>query len=117
MTKYIGLNEAAGIPRGRHEKTYHQTRFWTRFNEAAGIPRGRLPIETVNSQFIEASMRPRVFPAEDAVAVRHEEPVHVASMRPRVFPRKTDRSQPVAIQGGSPLDRERFARSRMTSGR
>ena len=37
------------------------------FNEAAGIPRGRHVIRlAVREVFSPASMRPRVFPAEDA---------------------------------------------------
>ena len=38
-----------------------------RFNEAAGIPRGRLVdlAAWVHAEVAEASMRPRVFPAED----------------------------------------------------
>ena len=37
------------------------------FNEAAGIPRGRPPESAVYLEPACASMRPRVFPAEDAV--------------------------------------------------
>ena len=38
----------------------------TRFNEAAGIPRGRLGLRRLAPAALpEASMRPRVFPAED----------------------------------------------------
>ena len=59
------------------------------FNEAAGIPRGRHPLLVTLDDRAPASMRPRVFPAEDQKIVA---PVVVrdhASMRPRVFPRKT----------------------------
>ena len=35
------------------------------FNEAAGIPRGRLTTSTRFVRTPTASMRPRVFPAED----------------------------------------------------
>ena len=35
------------------------------FNEAAGIPRGRREPSTARPAAREASMRPRVFPAED----------------------------------------------------
>ena len=35
---------------------------------------------------LEASMRPRVFPAEDPVGPHVGEPGRLASMRPRVFP-------------------------------
>ena len=65
-----GFNEAAGIPRGR----LVAMRRWVEravasFNEAAGIPRGR-PIFSPPSPpaIIHASMRPRVFPAEDKIA-------------------------------------------------
>ena len=42
-----------------------------RFNEAAGIPRGRrsAPLR-LDSQHQPASMRPRVFPAEDAIILQ-----------------------------------------------
>ena len=81
------------------------------FNEAAGIPRGRLSGESASVvKSMAASMRPRVFPAEDAGVVhrpadvelrfneaagipRGRPAVHarrplldIASMRPRVFP-------------------------------
>ena len=36
--------------------------------------------------YLDASMRPRVFPAEDFVEPRHEVLGALASMRPRVFP-------------------------------
>ena len=68
MTKqaFFRFNEAAGIPRGRPEPADRQPRHIHSFNEAAGIPRGRpdrqsLPVQTL----VLASMRPRVFPAED----------------------------------------------------
>ena len=61
------------------------------FNEAAGIPRGRRWMDRAElTPHVEyrASMRPRVFPAEDdhgvARASRHG--ITHASMRPRVFP-------------------------------
>ena len=63
------FNEAAGIPRGRHDRppVRHVERP-TRFNEAAGIPRGRHQPDRVAAREVAspASMRPRVFPAEDA---------------------------------------------------
>ena len=37
------------------------------FNEAAGIPRGRLYVDSRVVGVAAASMRPRVFPAEDDV--------------------------------------------------
>ena len=57
------------------------------FNEAAGIPRGRLlAAGPVRHVWIDASMRPRVFPAEDPRRRRSQSMPLVASMRPRVFP-------------------------------
>ena len=41
-----------------------------RFNEAAGIPRGRRPWNGARSKPVPASMRPRVFPAEDGAPAR-----------------------------------------------
>ena len=81
------FNEAAGIPRGRRRWLSSCGQTATSFNEAAGIPRGRLPKRLqARVQFRIASMRPRVFPAEDTdgrpAAGRRVD----ASMRPRVFP-------------------------------
>ena len=60
------FNEAAGIPRGRHWLIDGVVLIKRSFNEAAGIPRGRRQIGKVTFGFRElASMRPRVFPAED----------------------------------------------------
>ena len=56
------------------------------FNEAAGIPRGRRALEAVKLGAALASMRPRVFPAEDPDALGRRVLAEVASMRPRVFP-------------------------------
>ena len=106
------FNEAAGIPRGRLGK--RRFRSWPRrlgFNEAAGIPRGRPLYYEQRDMVVDASMRPRVFPAEDVpraspcVAFLHRfneaagiprgrhtlseydsAGAGVASMRPRVFP-------------------------------
>ena len=82
------FNEAAGIPRGRLALVRGLTSHRPRFNEAAGIPRGR-PVSYFDFIAVGprgASMRPRVFPAEDL----HHRPSHLhslpASMRPRVFP-------------------------------
>ena len=60
------FNEAAGIPRGRRSRASPSRRSWLRgFNEAAGIPRGRrFPCGGEQYEHT-ASMRPRVFPAED----------------------------------------------------
>ena len=41
----------------------------TCFNEAAGIPRGRREYGAEASARDRASMRPRVFPAEDSMAM------------------------------------------------
>ena len=62
-----GFNEAAGIPRGRPRVAVHAgIDHYVSFNEAAGIPRGRLRrgMERPTAR-TSASMRPRVFPAED----------------------------------------------------
>ena len=60
-----GFNEAAGIPRGRQPGCVAHLRTILGFNEAAGIPRGRrlAPVPARGTR--DASMRPRVFPAED----------------------------------------------------
>ena len=61
------FNEAAGIPRGRPPPGRRRHRQSRRFNEAAGIPRGRRRVRAVSEGHVQhASMRPRVFPAEDA---------------------------------------------------
>ena len=114
----IRFNEAAGIPRGRRSengRARHRRRSCAsmrprvfpaedasisalpsqelgpgRFNEAAGIPRGRLDRRGDSRQrgpAQAASMRPRVFPAEDVVPARRSSTLsRRASMRPRVFP-------------------------------
>ena len=61
-----GFNEAAGIPRGRRMRRHRLASAIRSFNEAAGIPRGRPPDLLEVHQRDQASMRPRVFPAEDA---------------------------------------------------
>ena len=61
------FNEAAGIPRGRPRLARGRHAGRPRFNEAAGIPSGRHPgIAICGIPPNDASMRPRVFPAEDA---------------------------------------------------
>ncbi len=82
------FNEAAGIPRGRPRNTTGGPTYVIRgFNEAAGIPRGRLgSFLLCDLLFREASMRPRVFPAEDRQDGARESLRDGASMRPRVFP-------------------------------
>ena len=59
------FNEAAGIPRGRPWRSERRSRTRRSFNEAAGIPRGRLGRGVEARLGLGASMRPRVFPAED----------------------------------------------------
>ena len=60
------FNEAAGIPRGRRGRAYTSRCCLCSFNEAAGIPRGRRQLLEHVPRGLLASMRPRVFPAEDA---------------------------------------------------
>ena len=61
------FNEAAGIPRGRRQRGQRERPGFLSFNEAAGIPRGRPPAcRYCCCQSRPASMRPRVFPAEDS---------------------------------------------------
>ena len=62
-----GFNEAAGIPRGRRITRIPTSLRSRRFNEAAGIPRGRRTPPGNPCTGCPASMRPRVFPAEDVV--------------------------------------------------
>ena len=62
------FNEAAGIPRGRPATSKLETLYNRRFNEAAGIPRGRRRPRCRCPRMGYASMRPRVFPAEDRTA-------------------------------------------------
>ena len=80
------FNEAAGIPRGRLGQASFPLRLGTGFNEAAGIPRGRREVEGGVRRVGHASMRPRVFPAEDLAGSTMRQPTDPASMRPRVFP-------------------------------
>ena len=81
-----GFNEAAGIPRGRRSVRNGVQRHIAGFNEAAGIPRGRLSLDELARFRTHASMRPRVFPAEDAMSTYVDAEHLRASMRPRVFP-------------------------------
>ena len=87
--KEKSFNEAAGIPRGRRQNDLDCLDLrCRRFNEAAGIPRGR-PSDTRAAPGAPslASMRPRVFPAEDtAPSEFYLVTISKASMRPRVFP-------------------------------
>ena len=84
-----GFNEAAGIPRGRHAVPDRGRLPQHRFNEAAGIPRGRRHACIGRQPQIPlASMRPRVFPAEDTRRPGGGLPASGASMRPRVPPGK-----------------------------
>ena len=81
------FNEAAGIPprktKGRPKSRCIECAC---FNEAAGIPRGRHVLHLIHAPAERASMRPRVFPAEDRDLVPGHRADAVASMRPRVFP-------------------------------
>ena len=71
----------------------------TRFNEAAGIPRGRRTPGGVSMQQEHlASMRPRVFPAEDADPGVWTGYTADASMRPRVFPAEDPRVAACSLQ-------------------
>ena len=66
VAESLCFNEAAGIPRGRPILGYGFAPVQQGFNEAAGIPRGRHKEEVVSQASMPpASMRPRVFPAED----------------------------------------------------
>ena len=81
------FNEAAGIPRGRLPDSAPNQVLRPGFNEAAGIPRGRLAEGRRDGHLgCAASMRPRVFPAEDSRAAAGSCRARSASMRPRVFP-------------------------------
>ena len=61
--------------------------FPTSFNEAAGIPRGKLWASAFAAPGRQlASMRPRVFPAENVLQFNQVRTRRLASMRPRVFP-------------------------------
>ena len=89
------FNEAAGIPRGRRGSG-RKRRPVRRpgFNEAAGIPRGRRAASWRRGRVIPASMRPRVFPAEDPLHGPRRERRSNASMRPRVFPAEDQEERP-----------------------
>ena len=84
------FNEAAGIPRGKprfqiNPRSFNEARYsprkplvtWvsisTCFNEAAGIPRGKRDrrVPCARHDRIRASMRPRVFPAENTRSWHH----------------------------------------------
>ena len=100
------FNEAAGIPRGRLSTRWSSAAgCGAGFNEAAGIPRGRRPSTGTRAfSSASASMRPRVFPAEDAIRVAPRAGRHRASMRPRgrgYSPRKT--LDTLCIRTGRPL--------------
>ena len=63
LIPYPRFNEAAGIPRGRHDPRSHHPSSDPCFNEAAGIPRGRLIRQRVHrlgdNGFNEAAGIPR----------------------------------------------------------
>ena len=86
-----GFNEAAGIPRGRRQSRSYLSACCFCFNEAAGIPRGRPARQRPSLMEDRASMRPRVFPAEDLEWPAKGERGPRASMRPRVFPAEDGR--------------------------
>ena len=65
------FNEAAGIPRGRRYRGAQGFDPRGGFNEAAGIPRGRPGRYVEEEEAMPASMRPRVFPAEDPPGLDH----------------------------------------------
>ena len=87
-SRFKSFNEAAGIPRGRPSRSIPTNDRSSCFNEAAGIPRGRPSSRhSLPPRRLAASMRPRVFPAEDRTQRRRSvRPARRASMRPRVFP-------------------------------
>ena len=50
LSTQSGFNEAAGIPRGRHQEMGSTPLLLiARFNEAAGIPRGRLMMPSLDA--------------------------------------------------------------------
>ena len=90
------FNEAAGIPRGRRGDGGTLAIVRYRFNEAAGIPRGRHgTLDTDKGALLIASMRPRVFPAEDGGRAAGAHRRRLASMRPRVFPAEDSKTSPI----------------------
>ena len=95
----VRFNEAAGIPRGRLRPRRASVPACPRFNEAAGIPRGRLTNRLSFRQVSRASMRPRVFPAEDGRRRSGSPAAPAASMRPRVFPAEDGPDVAVAVGG------------------
>ena len=97
------FNEAAGIPRGRLRLSGTRRRRSHGFNEAAGIPRGRRQAELLAAAVSRASMRPRVFPAEDGARDTGRGMGHGASMRPRVFPAEDPKNTPPAPASDHPL--------------
>ena len=100
------FNEAAGIPRGRPTVRPRSIRRHRRFNEAAGIPRGRLRDgPRLEARPVLASMRPRVFPAEDPDGGSGGgSDARVASMRPRVFPAEdSDTRARQTVPGGASM--------------
>ena len=97
-----GFNEAAGIPRGRRGQHEDEEGTPGGFNEAAGIPRGRHRQGRYRDRgWAGASMRPRVFPAEDLLSALAISPDLPASMRPRVFPAEDDQAASSCIESDS----------------
>ena len=68
------FNEAAGIPPRKTTLPGLAGRCRRSFNEAAGIPRGRRLCLVWPVGVDEASMRPRVFPAEDTTSTSTRRP-------------------------------------------
>ena len=92
------FNEAAGIPRGRLTSPPPPGDRRPRFNEAAGIPRGRRPCGARSARssapgFNEAAGIPRGRRDKGAGVVADFD----ASMRPRVFPAEDDRKASIAF--------------------
>ena len=82
----VCFNEAAGIPRGRPRRGGERLVIITASMRRAYSPRKTASVGAQDSGARRASMRPRVFPAEDLIGVALRLRRHVASMRPRVFP-------------------------------
>ena len=80
------FNEAAAIHRGRRGRRRSRFARQPRFNEAAAIHRGRRGrSRPARMEVWSASMRPRLFTAEDQRAARRGGVDDRASMRPRLF--------------------------------
>ena len=79
------FNEAAAFHRGEPSRAENMLRRARSFNEAAAFHRGEL-IGLARCPICgSASMRPRLFTAENPGAMRRSRPSATASMRPRLF--------------------------------